>query len=472
MENKLIKRAASIVRKSLAYGDYIDIVAPSIYRGGLFDGKFFFGGNGLDYRFAYKNFHSSVEAYNSCPPLAAVVNRKAQCYINGETMVVNSQNNPARGSDAAKLTKLLKKPNPIQSWRAFEAQQYIYIQLFGFCVTLPIIPAGFEASGPIEATSLWNIPPYLLSIQEKQQPYFFAKSFKDLVEKITFTWNANTIDLPLENLIIFKDFTPGKDNPLFPESRIRALTMPIANVIAAYLSRNELINYAGAQGIFSPEAQDVTGTIPLKPEEKNQLQDDFKRQYGIQRGQFRYIIAPTQMKWQAIGKPTRDLMLFEEIVDDIMRICDGYSYPSPLLNSEKGPNVSNTGAYQEQIYTDGIIPESLDLYEQWNNYFFTEDYNIKMVKDYAHVPALQDNRVEAGKALYYLNQSSLILWQNNMITANQWLEMNELPTVPGYDLYYSDFVKQGLVFAPNPQANNNSDITIGGSNTPSTNESK
>lgn len=448
---KLITRTAKElilpVNKSLAFGDYVDVVAPSVYRGGYSNGQFFFGGNGVDYRFMYNNHQSSLYAYQSCPPLAAVINRKAQCYINGITRVVNTQGKDSSSPQAAKIRKLLSKPNPLQTWRQFEAQQYIYIQLFGFCITLPIIPSGFEAAGPIEATSLWNIPPYMCAIEENQSRVpFFQPDIKSLINYVRFEWGGVSLNLNLDFLYIFTDFIPGSYSYILPDSRVKALAMPINNIIGSLQSRNELINYAGAQGIFSPDTADVAGSIPLKEDEKSQLQDDFKRMYGIQRGQWRYIISPAAIKWTAIGKPTKDLMLFEEIADDIMRICDAYNYPSPLLNSEKGPNVANVEAYRAQIYHDGILPESMDYYEQWNIFFKTQGQNISIIKDYDEIPALQEDRVAEGRALQYVTQALLTMWQQNLITANQFLDSAGLDQVPGFDVYYTDFVKDGKTF--------------------------
>lgn len=441
MANKL-SRLGGMVSKSLMFGDYVDIVQPSIYRGGTFNGQFFFGGNGIDYRFSYANTGSSLKAYEQCPPLTAVINRKAQCYINGITEIVNTKKKPAEGPDASRLRKLLLRPNPIQTWKQFEAQQYIYIQLFGFCVTLPIMPAGFEELGPMYATSLWNIPPYMLQIEESKK-LFYQTDLTGMLNYVKLDYKGITTNLPIKNLFIFKDFTPSATSLIFPDSRVKSLAMPINNIIGSYMSRNELINYAGAQGLMSPEAKDQAGSIPLKEDQKLQLQEDAKRQYGIQRGQWRYIIAPTAMNWIPIGKPTKDLMLFEEVIDDIMRICDSYNYPSPLLNSEKGPNVSNTATYQAQIYTDGIIPESQDIYEQWNAYFGLADSNITIVKNYNHVAVLQGNKKEEGQATLYLTNALMLLWNQDLITANEIREELEMDLVDGWDIYRSDFITQG-----------------------------
>lgn len=453
---RLFNNAVKTVTPNLAFGDYVDIVAPSIYRGGSAYGNYFFGGNGVDYRFMYNGHGSAIKAYSTCPPLCAVINRKAQCYINGITTINNTQGTEAGGIHAKRIRALMKRPNPLQTWRQFEAQQYIYVQLFGFCITLPIMAAGYEELGPTYATSLWNIPPYMVDISESSK-LFYQTDLEGILNYIKLDYKGLTTMLPIKNLLIMRDFVPGAHSMVIPDSRVKALEMPINNIIGALLTRNELINYAGAQGILSPEGQDTSGSIPLKEDEKVRLQEDMKSQYGIQRGQWRYIIAPAAMSWSQIGKPTKDLMLFEELVDDIMRICDAFNYPSPLLNSEKGPNVSNTAQYQAQIYEDGIIPESIDLYDQWNNWFRLEEFNLIMVKEYGHIGPLQENKKEQGQAALYLSQALMLLWAQDLVTANEVLDELEMDTKPGWDIYRSDFVKLGKI-QPNIQPDNSKPV--------------
>lgn len=414
------------------------VLVPGQFRNNPGSPEWFFGPNGIDYKFVFEGPMSATKAYMQCPPLAAVINRKAQAYINGVTSVVNSKGKPATNGDAvSKIRKLLRQPNPLQSWKQFEAQQYIYIQLYGFCITLPIFPAGFEESPAYEASSLWNIPAYMLSIKERTNRLWFkAQKASDVIESIRLKYREIDIELDPDAIYNFKDITTNMESQIFPSSRIRPLAMPINNCISAYESRNELINYAGSQGILTPET-DAQGAIPMKEGEKDQLQADFKRQYGLKKGQFRYIISPAAMKWQQMGKPTKDLMLFEEISDDIMRICDAYGYPSPLLNSEKGPNVSNTKEYKAQVYQDTVIPESVDIYEQWTHFMQLGDQPVKIVKDYLHLPVLQSDQVDDGQAQLYRNQSLQLAYQNDVITLNEWREEMGYDTTPDGNIYYS-----------------------------------
>jgi hypothetical protein len=413
------------------------VLVPSQFRNNPGGPNWFFGPNGIDYQFIFEGAQSASKAYNMCPPLAAVINRKAQAYINGKTVILNTQGKLATGDKANKINKLLRKPNFLQSWRSFEAQQYLYIQLYGFCLTLPIYPAGFSSFGdPTDASSLWNIPPYMISVEETNKLWYKQQNISQIVKTIALKYKDVHTEIAVNDIFIFKDFTPNFESQVFPSSRIRPLAMPINNIISSLESRNELINFAGSQGIITPET-DAMGAIPLRSEEKDQLQADFKRQYGLKRNQSRYIISPAAMKWTPMGKPTKDLMLFEEIADDIMRICDAYGYPSPLLNSEKGPAVANTREFKAQVYQDAIIPESIDLYEQWNSFFKLEELPITISKDYDHIPVLKSDQVDDGNAQLSRNRALLIAYKNDLITLNAWRAEMGYEKTPDGDVYYS-----------------------------------
>jgi len=414
------------------------VVVPSEFRNNPGSPGWFFAPNGVDYQFRYDDVNSASSAYTKCPPLAAVINRKAQAYINGRTVFLNSKGKDVSKTDstAKAINTLLSNPNPLHSWKSFEAQNYIYQQLYGFCIVLPIYSYGFGVLGPVKATSLWNIPPYMVSGKEiTNKMWYNAQKLSDILPTITLKYKDVKTEIPTDDLFIFKDFTPSMTSVIFPDSRVKSLVMPINNIIAAYESRNELINYAGSQGILTPKT-DTMGAIPLKEGEKEQLRADFKRQYGIKNGQFRYIISTAAMDWQAMGKPTKDLMLFEEISDDIMCICDGYVYPSPLLNSEKGPSVSNTDSFKKQVYEDAIIPESLHIYEGWNKFFRLEELSLTIGKTYDHLPVLKEDQVANGQARYYLDQSLEIQWLNNVITLNQWRIEQGIDPTPDGEIYY------------------------------------
>jgi hypothetical protein len=402
---------------------------PSTYRG--FGSDFwFFGSDGVDYKFTYSGHESSLKAYQKCSPLTAIINRKAQAHINGKTWVMNTRGKEAQGKEADKLRKLLAKPNPLQSWKQFEAQQKIYIQLFGWCLVLPIIPVGYEKYGPIEASSLWNIPPYMVDIEETNK-LFYQTDMTGIIKQIVLKYKNQKQIIPANNIYIFKDFTPSINSLIFPETRICSLSMSINNIIASLESCNELINYAGSQGIITPDnGGGQLISVPLNPDEKKELQEEFKRQYGIRKGQYRYIISPAAVKWQQMGMRPKDLALREGVTEDSKMICDGYGYPPHLLGLID-PSFNNQSTAEKGLYQNTIIPEAESMYEEWNNFFRLSEYNIKLEKDYSHLPILQADATQLATARRTWDEALKLEFDAGLITLNDWLiKLGEDP-LPG-----------------------------------------
>lgn len=416
-------------------------LSPGSYRGAQ-DGQQWFaevaGGN--FFYFTYSGHKSSLTAYECCPPVNAIINKKAQAYINGKTWVLNTQGKDATTIEAKKLKALFKKPNPLQSWKQFEAQGYIYQQLFGYTMILPIKPVGFKEN--IDATALWNIPPFMVDIEETNK-LFYQSDVKGIIKQIVLNYKGTRTILQVEDIYIIKDFTPSFCSLVIPESRICSLELPINNIIGAYESRNVLINYRGALGILTRDAGDggAYGPMPLPENEKENIQNDFRR-YGLKQHQWQIIITSAAMKWQQMGYPTKDLMLFEEVEGSTMAICDGFGYPYRLMGAEKSASYNDVSQFKKMLYQDAIIPESESIYEQWDQFFNTEKYNLHLNKDYSHVAVLQEDQVQAANARKARNDALLIEYQNDLITMNRWLELNGEDPRPDGNRYYSEIKRE------------------------------
>lgn len=411
----------------------VDVVNSASFRGqGVNDGgMWFFGNNGIDLHFNYNGHSSAIEAYTKCPPVTSIINKKAQAFINGIAMIENTQGSTANSSDAKKLRALLKNPNPLQTWKQFEAQSYIYKQLFGFTILLPIKPFGFPN---LDATALWNIPPFMVDVKETKE--LFYNNPKGIISQIILTYKGVKTPIDIENIAIIEDFTPSFDSLVIPDSRIKSLQMPINNIIGAYESRNVLINRRGALGILSPEA-DQMGPINLNQEDKEALQQDFSK-YGLKRQQWQVIITNAALKWQQMGYPTKDLMLFEEIEDSAMKICDQYGYPYRLLSQEKSASYNDVKEFKKMLYQDTIIPEANSFYEQLNQFFKLEDYNLIIKKNYSHVAVMQEDKKIQAETQKINDELWSARFKDNLITLNDYMANIGLARIPNGDIYARD----------------------------------
>jgi hypothetical protein len=383
----------------------------------------FSGPGGYDYKFTYTNSHSSLKAFKKCPPLFSIILKKAQAYANGKTWILNKKGKAKEKEStspiAVKIRSLLAKPNPLQSQKEFETQLYSYCQLYGFSIVLPIIPVGYEK---YEATKLWNLPLHLLDIEETRKSWLLAESNKDVIKYIVLDFGEQKVNIPVEMVWIFKDFAPSFDSSVFPSGRVASHQSIINNIIGCYETRGRIIDDRGAQGIISSDAKDSTGFIPIKEEDKVDLQNDF-RNYGLKRHQWQYIITSAAVKWTQITQSTKDLMLFEEIEDDIMRLCDGWTYPYPLMSSNRTNTLGGNNIYEAKklLYQDAIIPEAENLSEQLASFLELSKHGLTIEKDYSHVQALQDDKLQYARWRNTLNDAKKKEYDAGLITLNDWL---------------------------------------------------
>lgn len=438
-----------------------EVVSPLNYRSSgtpLGNSGWFFdsaGASGYDVFFNYGGLGDVVKAYEKCPPVYSIVNKQAYAYINGKTVTVDAKGKVFESAYTKKIKSLLAKPNALQNGKQFEAQAAVYIRLFGYAIILPIKPVGF---GNEDAKALWLIPPYMCEFQYAKQTFYNLK--QGFIASIKMTYGNEVSYINPDDVIILRDVTPGFDTLFLPNSPIKSIQQNISNLIGNYNSKGMLINYRGALGILSQE-KDPLSNVPMDADTKKELQADFM-QYGLRSGQWKFIISNTALKWQQMGIPYRDLMLTEWGEDDTMAICDALNYPYKLLANTAGNSMAGTEAeaYKKMLYQDFVIPFAEMIYEQLTSAFNADKNGCSIAKDYSHITVIQEDKINAGRARMYLNQGLLIEWENNLITANQWLAMNQLDPIPDGDKYYDDWIREGKIFGKSklpiePQNSNN-----------------
>lgn len=469
MTKELLKGNINTAFKSLSYPDeflpsvgylppvYID---PSTHTTPDDGSDWWYTSDGGGHRyFKYTNHGSCQFAYEACPPVQAIINRMAQCFINGKTWILNKQDKESQSTNANKLRALLENPNPIDTQKQFEAQLYCFVKLFGYSILLFRKPAGFTKN--IDATNIWNIPPSWVSVEETNK-LFYQTDINGIVKTIKIKYKEAEMEVNVNDIYIIKDFTPSFKSLIIPESRIRSLARPINNIIGAYDSRGSLIFDRGALGILSQDAASgnpMGGTLPMTPDEKTELQRDI-RKYGTRHGQYKFIITKAALKWQQIGIPTAQLMLFEEVEADTMAIADTLNFPYRLLANTASNSLGGTDAniFTRNLYQDAIIPESESICEQLSAAFNLDDLEnggtLRIDKDFAHIPVLQDDEVQKATARKTRNEAMILELERDLMKVNRFLVLNgedPLPNADG-DVYWSEYKKaRGLDVLPTNQ---------------------
>lgn len=451
--NKLLTSASEGLKSFLGVSvPSTEIISTNSYRGvgALPNSGYNFNvpSLGYDVFFSCNGLNDVVKAYEQCPPIFSIVNRQAYAYISGKTWVLKASNGKVATTEKAqKVAKLLARPNMLQNAKQFKAQLAIYLRLFSYCVVIAgKRPVGY---GWEDSEQMWIIPPYMCEIEYNKESYFYSK--ESHIKKIVIRYgNEVTTITNMENVFIYKDITPGTGNVFTPTGAIKILQQNINNLIGIYNSKGTIINYRGALGILTPEL-DPNGALSASPEEKAELQNDLM-QYGIKSGQWKFIVANSAMKWQSMGAKASELMLSEYAQDDVMVCCDALIYPYKLLSNQQSGSLagSEMNDWKKEHHESFVAPFAEMIDEQLSQMFNLEEEGLLIQTTYSHISFLQADRLKGAQARAAMNNALLVEFQNNMLTLNRWLELNDEDPWKGEggfgDMYYYQLVEAGWVF--------------------------
>ena len=325
----------------------------------------------------------SFKHYVEIPELRAVVNKRANM-MSSNTPCLYDKN--GEKVEQHWLIDLINNPNPTQSWKDFIYSLSINDSLY----------SNTFAYAPKRSFDIVNLIVPLPS--DRIQINTTGKSIKQidtdgLIQNYTFTYDSGKEENLSTEEVIYIMSTDGT-NLINPVSRMDALKYPLSNIRAAYHKRNVLLENIGSIGILSAKNNDIGGAIPLTPEERKEIQQDWYR-----RSKDELIITEADVNWQPMSFPTRDLMLFEELNADKLAIVDTFGLNIYVFSQENGATFTNVRDGIRMAYNDTIIPETQMIYNNIMEQIGLSDEGYYLKADFSHLTVLQVDENESAKAL-------------------------------------------------------------------------
>ena len=336
--------------------------------------------------------------YIQVPEVNAIINWKARAFSNMKLDVVNAKTGePAPNSLPA--ARLIRRPNYFQSQKEFIRQSRLFYYIFGNEIIYASRPLAWSVKS---ATGLFTLPYNLLDIQVKGgKKFIFNEQMPDVV--MIFNFGGLNITIPYNECFHLNDNNVQLSDTDFITgmSRLASLQAPIKNLRASYEARNVMIENRGALGILTNDGSDAGGAIPLDPDDKKDLQEQF-RKYGLTKKQYQFILTSLSLKWQQIAIDTDKLKLFDEATEDQRKLIDGYGLRQEIFAKQKGSTFENQLQAERAIYQDTIIPEA----EEWTigltQFLGLEGSAWKVSGTFDHLAVFQENLKEYSTGLRLL----------------------------------------------------------------------
>jgi hypothetical protein len=351
-------------------------------------------------------------AYQCVRPIRMTINRRAQSFMNGKVWVLDKKGNEVKSAEAVLVRTLLENPNPLQTWADFYLQQKIYKYVFGYCPVYALRPAGMS-----EPAALYNILPLIFKPILTEKLYQQTK-YKDIVCGYIISYNGIESNLSTDDVYISKDISQNLEvGKILPDSRLTNLQYEAAISNAIGEAKYITVSRRGALGILSDETKENSTSIPLTPDERRRIQEEY-RKYGISTTQNQIIITNASLKWQQIGISIRELMLLELGDDANMKVADMYDYPYELFGNTKGVTFANKSEAKKQYYQDTVIPEANTDSQGLTKFLKLENSHIDI--DFSHIPVLQEDRKRSAETLDITTKALSTALRDNTITIDEY----------------------------------------------------
>ena len=334
-----------------------------------------------------------LDWYSLVPQVKTVINRKALMASNMKIRLVRGEGEDAEQIDTHPVLNLLQTPNVLQSQKEFIIQNWVFFEIFGESFTL--MNGGEFITTP---SSLFNLPNDLLEMKLTGKLYKQIEE-SGIIDGYKLEVNGKSEDYKAEEIIHFANY--GGSDGIKGQSVLKTLQFPVTNTFKSYEARNVLIAKRGAIGILSNSSGDETGSIPLKPKEKEELQEKFDSKYGLKEDQSQVIVTNGSLKWQAMNFDVEELALHLEETQNFRILVDAFGLNMNIFSDEKGATFENQKEGQRSAYESTIIPQAESWLEKLSKAILTEQdikSGLRLWPDFTHLPCLQANQKEKAEA--------------------------------------------------------------------------
>ena len=300
--------------------------------------------------------------------------------------------------------QILKRPNPVTSWRELVYQHFIYKMCTGNAFLRAAMPETFspDALKCQWCDNYWELPANKVSVIPVQYswgvPVFGIATKDELIKGYQLKFGAySALTIPHYQIWHDRDGLPDMEtSEMFMKSYSRLLSVkkPIANLIAVYEARNVIYLKRGALGFIVAQKEDPTGTVALEKDEKEELRKTINANYGVGEGKTPYGVTDIPINFVRTNLSISELQPFDETLEDAIKIASVFGIPAVLVPRKDQSTFSNQDTAEKSVYTSTIIPAAKRFCEELTAFLGLEQKGFYIDCDFSDVACLQTGRKE------------------------------------------------------------------------------
>lgn len=331
-----------------------------------------------------------------------------------------------RSSQAKEISRLLEKPNWLQSWQEFVYMHFVMKLADGNGYIRAAMNSDvYSADTPKwkYCTQLWSIPSNMvvprLSSETSGVRLFGCETIDDVIKHYTIGGSSL---VPAWQIFHDRDLFPSlgtmtADNYLKSPSRLLTVKRNISTLGLVYDARNTIYSKCGALGIITNRQKDEAGHVAMREADKRELERRYSDAHGVTDGKSPIAITDADVDFLKIGNSIAELQPFDETLYDAIAIAGAYDIPSVLVPRKDQSTFANQSAAEKYVYSK-IIPMAEQFCADLTNFLGFTDYYIHCNFDF--VDCLQAGRKEAEQTNQIVNDVARQQFNDGLITYNDW----------------------------------------------------
>lgn len=347
--------------------------------------------------------------YMQSPHLRIIVDRGAEMFGNAEVKLI--------GADGKEILEhpvlaMLRKPTPLHTLE--EWLRWIWVM---DCIYANSFIYSLSAFNNTQPVVMWVLPSWDMKIIPTGKLYKQTK----IEEIISHYESVANKDNKYETKDIIQLVTGVGQDPLLGQSKIPSLQLHISNSNASLTSRNINLTEMGPKGIITSATGDADGALGLDKKERERLEEQWTKNYGIRKGQRRVSITEAAVDWKPISFPTSELMMFEETEDNFQAMCGAFNMHRHIFPTADGATYENAKQAERGTYQSTMQPRADSLATKLTERlkaFIPAGSKIEF--DYSWLPIMQEDKQEAAQEKKTIIEALNILYTSGIISPEQY----------------------------------------------------
>lgn len=298
--------------------------------------------------------------------------------------------------ESSELNRFLTKINPFYSFSDLMYQALFSYLSDGNLYHYLSVPQSYRNISVNNITRLDVLQPPQTSIREYNNvSELLATDVSDFIKEARYySGTTQRYDqLRTDRLKLYRfDATRKEDSAILSRSPLFKAFRNINNLLATYSARYNVYVNNGAAGYLVKKS--ATGGIEASLTDRKDIVDQINDRHGLTGNRRLWGISSIPLEWVNTLSTIKDLMPYEETLENAIKIAGVFQIPSDLVPRKDHSTFDNQAGQERVVWENSLM----SLIDTMCNYFtrsFTLDQSgYKIIADYGSVSVLSVNESE------------------------------------------------------------------------------